>query len=214
MSGKSPKNMTPTIMKEVDKTELQELANKENQMDKANKQIKEMKKNRKKIRKNLTHRRVQLKWKEKDQEYKYKIQYKDKDNDNKIQTTKGTRRKFNKKYNKKMKEYDDYMKKRGDDFKPPKAVGVHIQFSECVDDSECKEKYPERPKCLQKANEAGLGSCVSVKEFNKMDPASKVNSGKGGTRKRRRRRKRKTRKRKRKKSRKKRKRRKRRKTRR
>lgn len=212
MSGKSPKNMTPTIMKEVDKTELQELANKENQMDKANKQIKEMKKNRKKIRKKLTRRRVKLKWKEKDQEYKYKIQYDGKDNDNKIQTTKGTRIKFNKKYNEKMKEYDDYMKKRGDDFKPPKAVGVHIQFSECIDDSECKD--PERPKCLQKTNESGRGSCVSVKEFNKNDPPSIVNSSTGGTRKRRRRRKRKTRKRKRKKSRKKRKRRKRRKTRR
>ena len=45
MSGKSPKIMTPTIMKEFDKAKLEELTNKENQMDKANEQIKKMKNN-------------------------------------------------------------------------------------------------------------------------------------------------------------------------
>lgn len=187
MSGKSPKIMTPTIMKEVDNAKLEELANKENEMKEANKKQKKVSKKKAKQRKQETGTQVKLKYDEEKGEYKYKIKSKD------GSKYRGTREQMNKEHKRLMKKID---KLTGD------YVAPRVQFSECIQDSECED--PERPKCLQKTNEGGLGSCVSVKEFDKRQSPSKVNSG-GRTRKRRKRRKRKTRKRKRKKSRKKRK---------
>jgi hypothetical protein len=196
MSGKSPKIMTPTIMKEVDKAKMEQLRNKENLSKLANKKTEEMKKTRAQARKNLGLGRVKTRWSESKQKYVSKIK-----KDGKWEKL-PDRKQANKDWKKMAQEID-------------KLTGHYkrktVQFSECIQDSECKD--PERPKCLQKTNEGGLGSCVSVKEFDKRQPPSKVNTG-GRTRKRKRRKKRKTRKRKRKKSRKKRKRRKRRKTRR
>ena len=184
MSGKSPKIITPTIMKEFDRAKLEELAYKENEMREANKKQKKISKKKAKQRKQETGTQVKIKYNQNTGEYEYKIKGKD---GIKYKTT---REQMNKDHNKLMKKID---KLTGD------YVAPRVQFSECIQDSECED--PERPKCLQKTNEGGLGSCVSVKEFDKRQSPSKVNSGKGGTRKRRRRRKRKTRKRKCKKSR-------------
>ena len=185
MSRKSPKILTPTIMTELHKAKMEQLRNKENLSKLANKKREEMKKTRAKARKNLGLGRVKTRWSESKQKYVSKIK-----RDGKWEKL-PDRKQANKDWKKMAQEID-------------KLTGHYkrktVQFSECIQDSECED--PERPKCLQKTNEGGLGSCVSVKEFDKRQPP---NSG-GRTRKRRKRRKRKTRKRKRKKSRKKRKR--------